>query len=398
MRKRRFMFAVIKVEIVSAEIENLLMCAASSGIELMNVIKEKALTVSAYLARKDFIRMEKLCEKQGASLRILEENGLYWKFISVLHRPILVTGMLFLLAAVYILPSRVLFVRVEGNVRIPTNQILSAAEECGISFGASRRAVRSEKLKNALLSELPDLQWAGINTKGCVAVISVREREKTDATMKENSVTNLVAACDGYIISGTVTGGNGLFHPGQTVKRGQVLISGYTDCGTFIRGTRAEGEVTAQTKKTIDAIFVGSYIKKGYRKERSYKITLKFRKKRINLWKGSGISDIICDRIYKEYYIPLPGGFSLPAALCVEVFEHHDTVSEIYTREQAEEEIEAFAKRYLLSQMIAGQILQKTESVSLSDGVYRLTGSYICTEMICREKWVQIGDTHGKTD
>lgn len=31
-------------------------------------------------------------------------------------------------------------------------------------------------MKNALLSAIPELQWAGVNTYGCRAVISVRER------------------------------------------------------------------------------------------------------------------------------------------------------------------------------------------------------------------------------
>ena len=36
--------------------------------------------------------------------------------------------------------------------------------------------IRSEKVKNSLLQRIPQLQWAGINTDGCVAVISVREK------------------------------------------------------------------------------------------------------------------------------------------------------------------------------------------------------------------------------
>jgi len=390
--------ARINVEIISAETEVLLVLAAASGIELTQVEKKKELTISAYLAKKDYAKLDEICKKRGASIRILKKTGFYWYAIPILRRPVLLLGMLILLIVVYWLPSRVLFVQVDGNNRIPANRILSAAEECGIRFGASRRDVRSEKMKNALLSAVSGLQWAGVNTRGCTAIISVRERETSAIHIDEKTVTNMVAVCDGYILDGTVTSGNGLFQPGQTVKRGQILISGYTDCGTYIRGSRASGEINAQTRKNLDAFFMRSYFRKDRANKKKYKISLRFRKKRINLWKDSGISDSTCDRIYKEYYIPLPGGFCLPAALCVEEFIHYDTILERYSPEQAEAELQSFAKQYILSQMVAGQILQKEESVTLSDGVYHLTGKYICMEMICREQRVQIGDTNGKTD
>ena len=92
----------------------------------------------------------------------------------MLFRPVLLAGLGILFLLAMYLPSRVLFIRVEGNMQIPDRQILAAAEECGIRFGASRREVRSEKVKNALLSSVPQLQWAGVNTAGCVATISVR--------------------------------------------------------------------------------------------------------------------------------------------------------------------------------------------------------------------------------
>ena len=138
----------------------------------------------------------------------------------LLSRPVLLGGMGLLLAASLYLPSRVLFIRVEGNSVVDTREILAAAEACGIRFGASRREVRSEKVKNNLLEKVPDLQWAGVNTAGCVATISVRERQITAEEQAEEAVTHLVAARDGYIVSTTVTQGTPLVQVGQTVRAG----------------------------------------------------------------------------------------------------------------------------------------------------------------------------------
>ena len=59
---------------------------------------------------------------------------------------------------------------------------------------------------------------------------------------------------DGFIVSATVTRGNFLCRVGQSVKAGQVLISGYTDCGICIQATRAEGEIYAQTSRDFAAV------------------------------------------------------------------------------------------------------------------------------------------------
>jgi sporulation protein YqfD len=147
------------------------------------------------------------------------------------------------------LPTRVLFIHVEGNSTVEERRILEAAQECGIRFGASRRQVRSEKMKNRLLEKVPELKWAGVNTSGCTAVISVREQPVQEQRTGYTGISSIVAACDGRITSCTVTKGNGLCAPGQVVQKGQLLISGYLDCGICIRVTGAEGEIFAETRQ-----------------------------------------------------------------------------------------------------------------------------------------------------
>ena len=118
-----------------------------------------------------------------------------------------------------------LFIEAEGNELLSGEEILAAAEECGISFGASRKYIRSEKVKNQLLSLLPELQWAGINTVGCRAVISVRERAVAENSHPKQYVSNLVAEQDAYILSATVTEGTPMVRPGDSVVAGQTLVS-----------------------------------------------------------------------------------------------------------------------------------------------------------------------------
>lgn len=387
---------MVEVELTSAEPEAALGAISTRGIEIFRVEQKGELTMRFRIRRKDYNMLAALCEKRGETLKLLRKSGLYWAGRQLLRRPVLLAGMALFLALVLYLPSRVIFIRVEGNVTVPTRQILEAAGESGICFGASRRQVRSEKVKNALLSAVPQLQWAGVNTAGCVATISVRERTDAQASRQEWEVTSIVAARDGYILSGTVTRGNALFQVGQAVKAGQVLVSGYTDCGICIQATRAEGEIMAQTNRTLEAVTPSQWVLRGEETGVHRKYSLLFGKKRINLWKDSGILDTTCGRMYMEYYVTLPGGFQLPLALCVEEFTSYVTGTAELPQSGAEEALTEYADSYLLQQMVAGEIRSRLQTVCLDGGIYRLKGSYVCVEMIGRVQREQIGDTNGK--
>jgi len=387
---------MLAVKITSAVPEKTLDSLTQVKIPLSQVSQKDSLTYELLIRRSDYAQVSRILQRRGDHLEVVKKRGIYWKIESLLHRPVLLATLLFLLSLSIFLPTRVFFISVEGNVRIPDRMILSAAEECGIGFAASRKLVRSEKMKNALLSALPQLQWAGINTSGCTAVISVRERTERKPLSDSKYVSNLIADRDGYILSATVTSGTPLVFPGDSVTKGQLLISGYTDCDICIQATRAEGEIIAQTNRKMQTLMPGYCDIPCANSEVLYQISMIVGKKKINLWKDSRISDISCGRMYEEYFVSLPGGFQLPIAICVDRYICYDIQKSVIPKADAQSQLQAFSDTYLLRQMIAGQILQKQRHFTFSEGLYKLESNYLCTEMISREYREQIGVINGK--
>ena len=290
------------------------------------------------------------------------------------------SGILLLLILGSYLPTRVLFFQVEGNITVPTNLILETAAECGICFGASRSEIRSEKMKNALLEAMPQLQWAGINTNGCVGIISVRERALTQTENTDRGVASIVATRDAVITSCTARKGNLLCKAGQAVKAGQILISGYTDCGFAIQATKAEGEIFGRTERKIKTAALRKCENRVSATVRQTKYALILGKNRINLYFGSGISDTRCVKMYEEMYVVLPGGFQLPICIVKESWSMYD--AEVSTGKRNCQQLEKFGVQYLLSQMVAGRIIQQEVSVVEAEDVSVLEGQYACEEMI----------------
>ena len=387
---------LVRAEITSAVPVQLLTYINENNISLSHIKQVDDLTVSCTVARSDLKRLKEIVHRRGGTVRLKEREGVFWALAQLRKRPVLVIGCFTLLLLSLYLPTRIFFVRVEGNRNVSSFQIAEEAEHCGIQFGASRRSVRSEKVKNSLLGAIPELQWAGVNTYGCVAVISVKERTQAEVKEQETGISSVVADRDGVVTECTVIAGNPLCKVGQAVKKGQVLISGYTDCGLSIRAGRAQGEVYAKTIRNLDMILPEITTQKGAKMWQKTTYSILVGKKLINLSKDSGISGVGCDKITKIHYLTLPGDFALPAALVVTTVSGYEDAPQDVTSESQYEWMHAYAKKYLQSQMVAGQIVSGDAAVAVKDKVVYFTGKYNCTEMIGRTQEEELFNAYGE--
>jgi len=292
---------------------------------------------------------------------------------------VLIFGVLLWLFLLLYLPGRVLFVEVEGNRSVSRQLILEKAEECGVGFGAARRAVRSEKLKNALLSQIPQLQWAGVNTRGCLAVIRVEERSSPATEEEKPFVGNIVAARDGVISSLVTTRGTALCRPGQAVTKGQLLVAGYTDGGFSLRAEIAEAEVFAVTHRTLTAYVPQKNLIRGEIIDTKTEFSIQIGKNVVELFQTDRSCRDGCVKLYKSDVLTLPGGFQLPLALITEKYIRYELTDD---SELWQEPDTVLADHYLQEQMVTGQILSASYHTITVNDLCQLRGSYICEEMI----------------
>lgn len=386
----RFVNGVVVMEITSADPVRTLRELHESGVALENVRYLDDLTFQIQTKRQDFRKVRQIALNRELKYTVLKRNGLYWKVLNMPKRPVLIFGLMAIFFLTLFLPTRIYFFKVTGNAAIPEKRILELAAHCGIEFGASRQQVRSEKVKNQLLSAIPELEWVGINTAGCVATISVRERQVKEEKEPFQGVSSIVAHRDGVVQDVTVISGSAVCKPGQVVKAGQVLISGYTDCGLSIRAERAKGEIYAVTNRHITCLMPEMDVKRGKQTAMFQKKSLIIGKKRINFYEDSGILDTGCVKMYVENYVTLPGGFVLPIAIVTENRIYYEPTTPVTDLQQDEKLLAQYARAYLRTQMIAGTILSQAETFSQEDGVLQLIGHYACQEMIGRERIEEI--------
>ncbi len=383
----------VRLELTSAHVTGSMAALMNAGLVLQKVEYTGPLTVELTIQKRELPRLEQQVQRRGDQIRILSRKGSYWWAQRIWSHPVLLGGILALLLLTVWLPSKVLFVQVEGNQALPTNLILEKASQCGIVFGADRGAVRSEQMKNDLLDLLPQLQWAGINTRGCVAILTVEERSQQEIPQSKGS-GHIVARRDGIVTQITAVRGTAVCQVGQAVRAGEVLISGYLDCGGVILDQTAEGEVFGETMREIQIQTAPEQAVRGEMTGSATKFSLILGKNRINFYEDSGILDSTCVKMYEEYYITLPGGFQLPVALVQEQWFYYEMETELVPEDIAAALLCGYAGRYLEEQMIAGQILHRHESVS----GYTLDANYICLEMIGQIRYEENTEDYGEID
>ena len=156
-------------------------------------------------------------------------------------------------------------------------------------------------------------------------------------------------------------------------------MSAYKDYGISVKMTGAKAEIYGQTEHNLDVVTPITVSKRTKETGRDQKYSVIIGKKQINFFKYSGISDTSCVKMFKKTYLTIPGGYVLPVAFVTQEFIYYDTeVQEI--REFSF--IEPFSKSYLLSQMMAGRILQGKFDMTMEDNICRFWGHYSCYELI----------------
>lgn len=356
-----------------------------AGVTVQNIAFLDAFRVRFDVEKKALCSVIKLAERLGIKIKILRMCGLYALAAALRKRFLLACGIAAIIFLTLYIPTRVFFVSVEGNERINKMYILEQAENVGIFFGASRKDVRSEQMKNKLLQAIPELKWAGINTFGCRAEIYVVERETNElrynATQKPQGI---YATSDGIVSSITVTKGSPVCKPGQAIRKGQLLVSGYTDCGLITRTEQAEATVRGTTQRRIDALAPDFEESRGEIVDVSSNWSLQIGKKQINLCIDSGNSGSECGKIYERYTLTLPGGFSLPVSVIKETVTTYETDS--YSTGLDETQIKQLADHYISGCIIEGNVISSETSVHSDNGILQLTGIYTCNELIGKLK------------
>lgn len=250
----RFIKGYVIVLFYGDSTERILNIAAANRISLWNsrLCKEG---IQAHLSVKDFKKLPLVIRKSGIKVHILSRKGLPFKTSKNRKRTGLLCGAVIFFLFLEIMSGFVWQIEVRGNSAVPETEILAACKNIGIHRGLPASKINPKVWRERLLLECDRLAWASINVEGCCVTVNVTEIQKPSEDTA--APCNLKAKADGIIKRIDVAVGNCVVKTGDTVKTGDLLVSGILERADGTEFVHSSGTVTAVTKRNI--VIEGKY-------------------------------------------------------------------------------------------------------------------------------------------
>lgn len=236
--------------------EKLLQRAMDMGIRFARVDTKESHVLLADLSERDARRLMKLCQRFSIPVEIVSRRGgsAFRRWLS--RRWTLGVGLAVAVALCWLFLGRLwrVDIRFTGDAaeRGDASVFTALLEERGIRPGANLN-IDTTQLAEELLAEAGDYSYVGARLRGVTLQIEAAPELPAPEVYDVDAPRNLYADRQGIVVSVNAEAGIACVKPGDTVRRGQLLIRGEEKISKAEnRNIAALGEVV------IRAWFVGS--------------------------------------------------------------------------------------------------------------------------------------------
>jgi len=186
----------------------------------------------------------------GISVKIVSKRGLPFFLRRYRRRKGAAIGISFFLLLHVLLSQFIWNINIEGNTTLSDDTIIQYLASHGITEGSYAKGIDCDDLRLRLAMDIKEVSWASLTVEGGCLTVSVHERSVLDTSPQKPC--NLVAARDGVIGDIRVLSGKTMVKKGDTVSKGQLLVSGVLEYSTGNTDLVAsKGEIFAFTTRNV---------------------------------------------------------------------------------------------------------------------------------------------------
>lgn len=393
MRVTDWLRGSVTAAVQGADTETLLNRCAGENLPLEDVDREAPDTLTVRVTGGRLRVLSRLAEGTDCTVTVRERRGLPFFLRRFRRRYALLAGLALCLAVVAVGSRVILTIDVTGNEQVTTREILGNLRLCGVSVGTFGPSVPVRQVNNRMLLAMEDLSFFSLNLSGTRAEVIVREKTPHPALRQDEVPTDVISSATGIITHMEDWWGDPQFGEGDTVCKGDVLISGTmlldvpplvepTILGEML--THAEGRVLARTWHTVTAELPMEAQVKSYTGEETVRRSLSLLGKRVNFYENSGISYERYDTITRLKALTPPAISSLPILWETETVREYTLVPAAVDLTAAETMLKERLLASLKEGMDEGEVLKTDYKAEIQDGILSVTLLAECTEQIGR--------------
>ena len=375
-----------RLEISGAQPEKLLNFCAENGVEFWDTSPKTDFCVQITIHASDYPLLQSQNGRNGCEIKLLAAKGGKNISRSMRRRYALCIGLGVCIVMLALSSLFVWQIDIDGNEKLSDAEILRALSECGVENGVFWPSLSSDAVRNDVLTLMPDIAWLSVNVRNSRAEVVIHERINKPEIVDESKRADIIATKAGYIIKLSVLEGKPLVSVGDTVSKGDTLISGTMDSETADdRHVHSMGTVTARTWYEINAQTPLYETVKGQKRHVKTKYSLVFGKKRIKISADSRNNSSSCDKINRLRYASIGGAFTLPVGIIKEECTEYELQRKLIDESAAVERLKQNLLAELKRRIGDGSISTSSFSVSKDESVLTVTLRAECVEDIGAE-------------
>ncbi len=269
----RWIKGYVSFTITGVFAERFLNLIGRAGIAIWDVTK-KGEALFACTVAKDYKKLRPYARRSRVLLRVHKRYGLPFYTRKYNKRAGLFLGIILFFTFIIAMSQFVWSVEVSGNKDVTTFELTQALEGEGIRAGVLKKNIDVPTAKQNIMLKLDRLAWITINISGTSAFVEVRERTQQPQMEAVDVPSNIVAAKSGQIIRMEVYNGQAVVKKGETVKEGDLLVSGVIQGKTgmnLLSHSGAKVIAQVQEEKVFDIpLFVEEKIETGTKRTKRF--------------------------------------------------------------------------------------------------------------------------------
>lgn len=252
-----------------------------------------------------FFALKTLLKKTGTRASVLQRHGLPFFVPKIKKRKIFVIGLLICFFFWMYTARYIWDIQIEGNYSLTEDVLMDYLESQGVHTTMKKEELQIEELEMKLREEYDLITWASLKVDGTTLIIKIRENEMPDYDNSGQSDQNavmpapgmesgkdIVAAKDGVIVYMITRKGVPQVTVGDSVEKGQILVSGavpvYNDDMTvrLYQYYEADADIMIAYDKSLSVERKTAYQEKEYSGNEKKILMLGFKDKEWNLSAG----------------------------------------------------------------------------------------------------------------
>lgn len=236
--------------VTGKSIERFINICSKRQILLWDIFRADMDSASMKASIRGFRLMRPAAKKSGCRVHIKKKRGLPFFLYRFKRRKGFKLGLLIFAAFLILSVSIIWDIEIIGCKPEMIPQVMNVLNVDNIGRGSFKMKLNPKNIASKIALNVEGIAWAGVEIKGVKLFITIKDSIEAPVLIKNNESFNIVAERDGLVKTMEVYAGNALIKEGETVKKGQVLVSGKLESKNPEFGTHdihALGKIIART-------------------------------------------------------------------------------------------------------------------------------------------------------